>query len=399
MTEKLATVSHPTMSRAPVLLAGKITPEVCRTFESHCVTFFLNSKEPITDAEKTAKVLGCFESNVVDDWAGTERDRLAALSFSDFMKAFRKRWLDHNWEHDVLTEIRTSRLVPPGSFDDWASKILSLNVSLRNTPSHLTEPEIRKQLDVALDVELRTLAKDNKLNDITDLQDWMDQVRSLDNRRKFERERVEKMLKDFGYEKPNNARTNTNNRYQPYNSANRNNNARSGNATASSLPPNFKFPPKLTEPERKLLFEHEGCLRCRTFYAGHFSSQCTSAASGENYKPRTIQDALRAKALKTTRPPPVASITEVATDGGSAIDLVAAIFPDSMTADHTLSEGSEPSFASVSTAPPLKVKHLLWDCVLTRPSDHTTVKTRSLIDSGAHMVLIRPDLDEQRDGV
>jgi hypothetical protein len=186
MTEKLATVSHPIMSHAPVLLDGKITPEVCRTFESHCITYFLNSKEPITDDEKTAKILGCFERSVVDDWAGTERDQLAALNFSDFMKAFCKRWLDHNWEHDMLTEIRTSRLVPPRTFDDWASRILSLNVSLRNTPSHLTKAEVRKQLDVALDNELRTLAKDNKLNVITDLQEWMDQVCSIDNRRKFD---------------------------------------------------------------------------------------------------------------------------------------------------------------------------------------------------------------------
>jgi hypothetical protein len=102
--------------------------------------------------------------------------------------------------------------------------------------------------------------------------------------------------------------------------------------------------------------------------------------------------ALREKVLKSTRAPPVASIIEMTTNNGSTSDLVAAIFPDSMNAEHSLSDGSEPSFASVSTTPPLKGKHLLWDCVLTRPSDHTSMKARSLIDSGAHMVLIRPDL-------
>ena len=55
----------------------------------------------------------------------------------------------------------------------------------------------------------------------------------------------------------------------------------SHNGTTSQYRPNFNrennsvpstgntYPPKLTENERRLLHEHEGCLKCRAFYVPH----------------------------------------------------------------------------------------------------------------------------------
>ena len=120
-------------------------------------------------------------------------------------------------------------------------------------------------------------------------------------------------------------------------------------------------------------------------------------ATGKDYKVRTLQDALWAKALRGggSQHAPVASVTETTENNDApAPDLVAAVFlhTAAIHADTSSSETSETSIASVSHAPPLKGKHLVWTCRINNPVDCVSVKTLALIDSGAHMVLIRPDL-------
>ena len=45
---------------------------------------------------------------------------------------------------------------------------------------------------------------------------------------------------------------------------------------------------KLMEVERSLLFDNEGCLKCRRFFVKHRSSNCPNGfPSGLNYKPLT----------------------------------------------------------------------------------------------------------------
>ena len=44
---------------------------------------------------------------------------------------------------------------------------------------------------------------------------------------------------------------------------------------------------------------------------------------------------------------------------------------------------------------PLKSKHLVWSCQIHSLTDDFPVKTRTLIDNGAHVVLIRPKLVEK----
>ena len=58
----------------------------------------------------------------------------------------------------------------------------------------------------------------------------------------------------------------------------------------------------------------------------------------------------------------------------------------------SMAEDSDSSMASVSNTPPLKGKHLVWTCHVDNATDRVSVKAHALIDSGAHMVLIRPDL-------
>jgi hypothetical protein len=89
---------------------------------------------------------------------------------------------------------------------------------------------------------------------------------------------------------------------------------------------------------------------------------------------------------------PIASITDQThTEQNSAVPL-AAIFPSVLGNKNSFSDLSENSMTSVSAMYPLKCDHLTWNCITDGGTAGLSVKTTTLIDSGAHMMFIRPDL-------
>ena len=148
------------------------------------------------------------------------------------------------------------------------------------------------------------------------------------------------------------------------------------------------------EDEHRLLHEHEGCLKCRAFYAGHRADKCTTTLSGRNYKQLTQQDALRVKANKGgTRNPPLAAITapKLDTETSESNDLLAAIFPTAAIADTSFSDTANSSMSSVSHPPTLKCNHFIWNCAVISLTACVPVNKTALIDSGANMVFICAD--------
>ena len=65
MSTQRATVSHPNMSRPPIVSEGDITPEVICEFEYHAKIFFMNAKGGIEDDQKVSRILGCFHDPLV----------------------------------------------------------------------------------------------------------------------------------------------------------------------------------------------------------------------------------------------------------------------------------------------------------------------------------------------
>ena len=387
---KSATIHHPSLSRAPILMDGEITPKVVRDFETHCNTFFINAKDTITEDNKVTKTLGCFENTLVADWASTDWERLTQLKFDEFMKEYQSRWLPSNWEQIVRTQMLGTPLdLEKQRFETWAAQIQSYHVSLRNTSSHMTDDKLRLQLEILIDQDLHDMATAAGANTLTELRPWMAKLKQLDIKRQAEIERWKKMCEVAVREAK---RPNLGNSFSASN-GNQTNASRS-NSSTSNAQTNKTYPPKLTTEERQLLFDHEGCLRCRVFYTGHRANQCQMVLSRTNYKTRTLQDALCAKA-KSSRPTPVAAITDTfSTSCSPDNDLVAAVFPpgSSLTADKSLSDSSDARLTSMSSPPPLKGKHLIWSCILNNNSDTISVKSNALIDSGSHMALIHPDL-------
>ena len=352
----------------------------------------MNAKGGVEDGQKVTRILGCFENPLVNDWISVNRTRLRTLSFEDFMIEFRQRWLPRNWEEDVAMRILSSRLDPKQTtFEEWATQLQTWNVALRGTDSHIDDDQMRRQLDANLDTELRKKTRNEKVTAIRELLPWIQKVAEIDDLRQTEQKRFTDAIDD---------RLRANKRpYDPARSVNpnrenyrRNTSNSSGTTAAGSS--STTYPPKLMEDERRLLHEHEGCLKCRMFYAGHRADKCTTTLTGRNYKQLTQQDALRAKANKgVTRNPQLASITapKIDTEAPEANDLLAAIFPTTATADTSFPDSANSSLSSVSHPPTLKCNHFIWNCMVISSTACVPVNETALIDSGANMVFIRAD--------
>ena len=393
MSDQKTTVSsHPSVTRPPQLSNGKILPKAVKDFENHCLNYFVNTKGGIEDNVKVTRILGCFENDLVNDWVSVNRERFMTLSFAEFMIEFRARWLPHDWEQNIHSKILSARLFPKKQkFEEWASSIQSLNVSLQGTDSHLDDERIRLQLESGLDEDLQQAARDAKTHDEKALHPWIAKIKELDNRRIIQRKRVAEVVEEAM--KSNKKPFTSSSRY-----ANTSDSKPTQTSSSSTTSFTRDYPPKLTEEERRLLMDYFGCLKCRKFFAGHRAHQCTTTISGKNYKTLTEKDAQRAKAAHDAKPSS-SQINTVATVSDASPktdneDFVAAIFPSGYIGDNSFS-GSDSSNASVSTPPPIKSKHFIWDCILNGPSVTFPVTKPSLIDNGCHMVLIRPDVVEE----
>ena len=293
--QKLATILHTNLSHAPILTDGEITPKIVREFEKHCNTFFINAKGGVPDNEKVTRILGVFEHPEVSDWTDTDGDRLGKLTFPEFMKEFRRQFLLPNWEQTVQTQMLGTHLDPDKhKFETWSAQILAHNTTLRNTDSHMTDEKLHSQMAIMLDEDLRNLAIETKASEIKELKPWMNRIRELDTRRQSERQRMREF---FDTSLRASKRQNTTiSRTSTFNGNNRNYTrpgAPSSSETGTSnAPTGHTYPPRLTTEERQLLFDHEGCLKCRTFYAGHRANQCSTILPGKDYRTRTLQDAL-----------------------------------------------------------------------------------------------------------
>ena len=72
-----------------------------------------------------------------------------------------------------------------------------LNIGLRGTPEHVSETQLRAQLEANLDEELRTMANDEMAYEIKELHPWIQMVHRLDNKRRNERKRVNEYIEEL----------------------------------------------------------------------------------------------------------------------------------------------------------------------------------------------------------
>jgi hypothetical protein len=392
------------LSHPPILSEGELTPKTLLTFEEDCNSYFLNAKGGVADEQKVLRVLNSFRDTHVRNWITTDRAALIALSFEDFMQRLRTEFLPPNWEDKVRSRILGSKMPRNERFIHWARSLQAENYVLRGTTSHLPDDRLRDTLEANVDLDLRILASDISLAVRASLTDWMNQIEKLDAKRKLELKRHRDLLSDeLHHAKRQNTRSGPS--YSSYISQNVDPSAPSAPQTRR------KGLPSLTLSERALLRDNDGCYKCRRFFQDHRTANChNDFPSPDSYKTLTSEDVARAKARTEKKPPsaapsrkpkPVAALQDATHENASTAALdyssdgVYATFGPT-AASSVLGNGSFSEGENSVSLPPLRSKHFVWKCYVdSGPTADLPLTAHTLIDNGAHIVLIRPQLVEQ----
>ncbi|KAF8176500.1 hypothetical protein BJ912DRAFT_930713 [Pholiota molesta] len=371
MPSSNATVEHSVTKHCPVLTAGDIHPKVLVDLSDAHNEYFI--AKDIAEADKVKKILGGFKDVHIRDWISCERDRLIALSYKDFMAEVRANYLPADWEETVRTQILGMRMSKDVKFWDWAQEMRALNIVLRNTDSHLSETALRNQLEAALEPNLRSYCFREKLNKKTVLKDWVLAVKDADEKLKDDRKRSREI---FNEESSRAAK-------RPAMSSN----SRTGNTAKASGSDTFRRLPKLEFDEKALLEKHNGCFKCRRFNQTHGSKDCPhDFPDAESYVKITAKrdaagNAPKAKANSSSAP------------SSSKAKAVASIAPAENAAESS-SEDESNYVSSVMPNAALGEGSSSEDDLFAKGLDFALVYS-SLVDNGAHVVLIRPEVVDE----
>ena len=136
-------------------------------------------------------------------------------------------------------------------------------------------------------------------------------------------------------------------------------------------------------------------MKCHCFYDGHCSHDCTLGfPSPKGYKTLTITDALAEKKLnKTSTKPakPVSAIIIAIDSSNEEISATATVLPD-LSGGYSSDSLEDTDVSHQDVSPPLCVRHLFWNCQIHGLINDFPVKIKELIDNGAHLILICPEL-------
>ncbi|KAG1848587.1 hypothetical protein C8R48DRAFT_677239 [Suillus tomentosus] len=284
---KSASVEQSAPNKPPKLLPGELTPEVARDWDNACTTYFMHKEVNAPDQVKMI-AFGMLDPRL-HMWYLAQRAILDAGTFADYMTALKNGWLDTHWDTRLRKKVLGSRQ-GTRPFYEWALELQNQNTLLYGNAAHLSDIQLRNQLEANVCNELTTAVLRARLADNLTLREWIEEVKHLDDKRLEDVASHKKIAKEL------------------YKSSKRTTSSYQNKAPSSSKTFNSssRLGP-LTETERNLLVEHKGCFKCRKFYVSHCSKECTDGApEASTYKALTEADANAAKP-KTTRARTVAA--------------------------------------------------------------------------------------------
>jgi hypothetical protein len=367
---KTARVEQVAANKPPLLTPGDVSPEALRAWEMGCRQFFMHKS--VDAAEQVAKVAWGLQDPRIQDWYLNDQDRINKLSFADYLAEVRSYWLSSDWA-DIVRQRMLSSTQGSKPFNEWAVQVQSQNTLLRGSTSHLDDTNLRYHLESHMHADLAADYREMKVTE-TDLRKWIEIVRLLDERRLREatrqKEAVEAALRverirSGADKKPTSSRYST----------------RAGSSAATSTTSrSFTRLPPLTDDERQLLRDNDGCFKCREPFAGHTSNTCAKGfPDGASYKTLTLATIM---AKKQKRNGGVVASVEVNDE-----NTVAVVMPSAVLGDGT--DSGEECVA------PLQTPHLRWDCLLDGPAIPSPISVSALIDHGSSLVLIDESLADK----
>ncbi|KAJ3925466.1 MAG: hypothetical protein NXY57DRAFT_907040, partial [Lentinula lateritia] len=363
------------------MTVGKITIETLEAAKKDLRIFLTNNRKLIP-ADYVSRCLNVWEDPRVSNWIEQNREKFSELSFEDFFIAVRDRVLDPDWRDSTFRKMRAVHMPDDlsTSASDLAVSLLILNGYLKGTRSYQSDESLKSMLEAAIDPGLYHAytkeVEDQSSNPghgihSKDFDTFTRALQSLDHSRHIQLRMARQMAEQMIRSRPGSRAT------TPFNSssaANRPAQRQTNGSTVGSqnTVPRGRLPP-LTATERRLLGENDGCFKCRSFFELTVADvEAARKLRGPN------QDGHKKPRIATT-------VATIGTEDDD--DVVASIIPSAVLGSGTDSEEE--------VSAPFRVPHLRWKCHVSGPKAQLPVIVNSLIDNGAHLALIHPDLADR----
>lgn len=271
----LAEVLAPSIKYPPIMTPGDVTPDVLLTFTQRCKHHF--KSKAIAEADQVATIAPSFQDSGVANWYLTNEARLVKLSFTDFIKEFRKRFFKRNWADNLRTELELYNMTDDDRFDVWIEKVERLNELLTDTEYHLPDTELRNHIKFHTCLKLRLAASSVDGSAKLTYEDLKEYLSLRDEERREDLAQIRAAARRaLGPTSGGSSRTQTSR------------SSRDENTAPATARPAL---PKLSNVERQLLADNDGCFKCRRPFADHNSKTCPNGfPDARNYKPLTAND-------------------------------------------------------------------------------------------------------------
>ncbi|KAG6883543.1 hypothetical protein C0992_008516 [Termitomyces sp. T32_za158] len=280
----LAEVRITKLKECPMLTEGCMDDYLFQQWSIACCRYQKHSgKKP---AEIVAYVAdGMLEPRFVA-WYHTNQSRIDAMMLDEYLEEFQRFALPRNWQTKVQDTILSS-YQEGASFADW--------VVVAHFESHM-RPDLRRKVD----------ARKFRL---PELADWIAEVTELDVELAEDRAQTQAMIDASNFERSGKRKPLAERLSEPTLRVSSASPTTSGTST-----PRLKLT-KLTDDEKKLLAEHQGCTRCRTFYCDHTGQPdaCPMKTTNTWPDPKTTKTLTSAMAL-AAKPKKVAGLAYIEPD-------------------------------------------------------------------------------------
>jgi hypothetical protein len=280
-------------------------------------------------------------------------------------------------------------------FWEWTLQVQQVNALLTGTSLEVTDNKLREQLEAQMDENLCEACDKTKTNDEDDLNKWLEAVKIIDGHHHEDHLKAHANTEDVacalyskrihstsGLGEPS-CKMNTQSCPTSLNTENTNENKNPTPFTSKTIAHPCVL--KLTDVEHTLLNNNDGCTKCRTFFTGHRAFDCPNDwPSTTNYKTLTQAEVDAAK-HKCNKVAAVAATVPTETVASVMPKANAMEEEDSMESDKVSTQ--LPPIFSVPTS-----RHLVWHCAADSHLSNflTPVDITTLIDDGAHIVMIHP---------
>jgi hypothetical protein len=352
----IATATVEKRGGLPTLSAGKVTPEVYAEFVRLSKAFF--REKDVAATRQVARISGALTDSGHVEWYDANETNLESGDFNAFCTAFRAKFVSNRDDHKLQTTLYSSKQ-GDRDFLDWAQDVCRINRLIIGSDAHLSDSQLshilRGNCDTELLKKIGTVTLD--ADPSTDLQGWIDEIQTLHEELAEERARIRRMME---------AMLKTAKRVATPNAA---------PASTSTLPARNSQPregtiPKLTEAEKQLLSDNQGCFKCRRVFQDHMSRDCPNGFPKKHYAiTQALVDRFRPKAT------PTAAAAAVDTASSSAAPI---------------------GFSSVLEDAASDTEYVPFDSpTYTIPAVISDLHTEVFIDNGCSTVLIDEDLVRQ----